>query len=253
MVIRISRTLRPDLATGDRALAMRLGQLGAGTIAMGVGIAALMWSRLGMVPMDVLHLGLSHAAGWTFGGGIIAGQSLLLMTFVPLRIRPGIGTVAGFVIPAVVADLLLGELAPLGSLAARTAALLAGVVLFCAGVAVYLLADLGRLPRDGVMLALSGGRQRAREARPLRVALVRMVIDAAFIGAGVALLGPAAAVQSGALSVGTLLLATGCGPLIALLLRLFAHGFKPNEGALRSQCQRGSPSEPAAPRRGGRH
>jgi uncharacterized membrane protein YczE len=227
----------------DHGLIGRLSILAAGTAAMGCGIALLMRSRLGMVPMDVLHAGVGHAFGWTLGKSIIACQSLAALTLIPLRIRPGIGTAAGFLIPAVVADRLLDGLPVADGLPGRVAALVIGGLLFCFGVAVYLRADLGRLPRDEIMLAFAGARHDLGDARSRRIALVRVGIDVAFVAVGAALLGPANAVHTGALAPGTVLMAGGSGPLIALFLSLIARvpGFS-------LQCTR------AARRRGtGRH
>jgi uncharacterized membrane protein YczE len=197
----------------------RLGRLAAGTIAMGIGIGLMLWSHLGMVPLDVLHFSVSRVFGWTFGGGVIAVQAVLLLISLLLRLAPGIGTVLGFVLPAVTADIVLAALPATGTFAVRLAALPAGGLLFCAGVAIYLGADLGRLPRDGIMLVISGDRA-GTGSSPRRLALVRIGLDVVFVVIGVLLLGPSAAVASGALGVGTLALTLGSGPLIAQALRL---------------------------------
>ncbi|OLZ51651.1 hypothetical protein BS329_15405 [Amycolatopsis coloradensis] len=197
------------------ALGIRLAQLTAGTLAIGLGVALLQRARLGLLPMDVLHLGVAHRFGFSLGGGIIAVQAVMLMAFVPLRIRPGIGTVAGFVVPAITADLLLGVLPPVTSLPARIVWLAAGGAVFCVGAATYLTAALGPLPRDGLMLAFGGD-------RPRRIAGIRIGFDVAFVLAGAALLGPSVATHGGGIGPGTLVLAFGCGPAIAVLLRLVA-------------------------------
>ncbi len=204
----------------------RLIALVGGATAMGSGIALLVWSRLGMVPMDVLHVAVSHAVGWTLGSSILVCQLILAMTFLPLRIRPGIATVVAFVIPAAVTDTLLSLMPavddlllpePLGLLI-RTVALLLGGLLFCGGVATYLTAALGQLPRDGLMLALAGARN-INHASPQRFALARIGIDTACVVGGTAILGPTDAAHLGALTPGTLLMAAGSGPLISYLRR----------------------------------
>lgn len=205
----------------DHPLTVRLLALAAGTTAMGAGIALLVWSRLGLAPMDVLHAGVSHATGWTFGSGIIVCQLVLAMTFIPLRLKPGVGTVAAFVVPALVADGALPLLPTVDAMPIRIAAFTVGGLLFATGVAGYLSANVGKLPRDGLMMAFAGPPGDDSPARTRRVALTRIVIDAAFIAGGVALLGPATAIHTGALSLGTVLLAAGTGPLIAHLLKRF--------------------------------
>lgn len=191
-----------------------MGRLGVGTVTMGVGIALLVASRLGMTPMDGLHLAVAHAFGWDLGRGILATQLVLLMTFIPLRLRPGLATIAGFAVPAFVADAVLELLPPLDNLGARLASLVTGGILFCLGVAVYLLSKLGQLPRDGIMLVLGGDRN-VTGRNGGRLALVRIAIDAGFVAIATLILGPTAAVHTGVLSIGTLALALLSGPLIA--------------------------------------
>jgi uncharacterized membrane protein YczE len=196
----------------------RVALLGAGTLSMGVGIALLVTSRLGMVPMDSLHLAVAHTLGWTLGSSILLCQAVLLGTFIPLRLRPGLGTVFGLVVPAVTADAVLAVLPPLANITIRLIVFAAGGIIFCAGVATYLAADLGPLPRDGLMLVLAGDRSATgRSGR--RLALVRIGIDTVFVGTATAILGPADAVRTGIAAPGTAVLALASGPLIALSLR----------------------------------
>ena len=239
MAIHVSPA-KPAAAIGDHRLIARLGALAVGTAAMGGGISLLVWSRLGMLPMDVLHLGASHAFGLTFGESLLACQLLLATTFLPLRIRPGLATAAGLVIPAAVADSLLAVLPSGDGLPLRVAAFLIGAPLFCGGIAVYLLAGLGSLPRDGIMLALAGARDANDRTRSRRTALVRMALDAAFVAAGAALLGPANALQAGALAPGTVLLALGSGPLIVAFRRLVARVPALSPSPIRAAHRRGT-------------
>jgi uncharacterized membrane protein YczE len=195
----------------------RLGRLALGTVTMGIGIALLVASRLGMTPMDTLHLAVARACGWDLGRGILLTQAILLTTFIPLRLRPGIATIVGFVVPALTADGVLALLPPLDNVAWQLTALVLGGGLFCAGVAIYLHSKLGQLPRDGLMLALGGDRNAAGRNSG-RVALVRIGIDVTFVAVATAILGPGAAVHAGVLSVGTLALALLSGPMIARFL-----------------------------------
>ncbi|MEV6832057.1 hypothetical protein [Amycolatopsis sp. NPDC051102] len=197
---------------------MRLALLGAGALTMGVGIALLVSSRLGMVPMDTVHLAVAHAFGWTLGLGILACQAALLATFLPLKVRPGIGTVVGLVVPAGTADAVLAVLPSLGNLVVRLVIFAAGGGLFCLGVALYLAAALGPLPRDGLMLALGGDRE-ATGHNGRRLALARIGIDVAFVACATSILGPAEAVRTGAVGAGTVVLALVSGPVIARALR----------------------------------
>lgn len=244
---------KPAILVSGHPLTVRLFALAAGTTAMGGGIAMLVWSRLGLAPMDVLHAGVSKATGWTFGSGIIVCQLVLAMTFIPLKLKPGVGTVAAFLVPAVVADATIPLLPTVDAVPIRIAAFTVGGLFFAAGVAGYLSANLGKLPRDGLMMAFAGPPGDNSRARTRRVAMTRIVIDAVFIAGGVALLGPANSVHAGALSPGTVLLAAGTGPLIAHLLKRFARipGLSPQPTATspRHGTDRRQPAKHAKHRR----
>lgn len=194
----------------------RAGMLLASTLTMGVGVTLLVNARLGLLPIDVLHWGTAHRFGFTFGGGIIAVQSVLLLIALPLRVAIGPGTVLAFLIPALTTDTLQPLLPHPDNLAIRIGLFTAGGILFCTGVAGYLTATLGILPRDGIMLTL--GRD-----RPRGIAVARIGIDVAFVLVGGALLGPGEALRHGDIGVGTVILAIACGPAVAVLRHIIAH------------------------------
>ena len=194
----------------------RLLALVTGTVAMGSGVTLLLWARLGLIPLDVLHVGVAHMLGSTVGGGIIAVQAIALLLYLPLRIRPGIGTIAAFVVPAAVVDVALPRFPDLEGLGVRIGVFVFGALVFCLGVATYLATDLGRIPRDAIMVALAGKR-RGAPPPPRRIACIRIGIDIACVVTGALMLGPATTVRTGTLNIGSLALVCGCGPLIALL------------------------------------
>lgn len=132
----------------------RYGQVVLGTITMGIGIAMVLTAAVGLLPLDILHSAVARLGGWSIGGAIIVVQSVLLALYVPLRLRPGPGTVAAAVVPAVACDVATGILPAAESLPTRLGMLLLGGVQFALGTAAYLSAGLGSLPRDGLMLAL---------------------------------------------------------------------------------------------------
>lgn len=192
------------------SILQRSGILVVSVMVMGIGVTLLLMARLGVVPIDVLHLGVAHAIGYGYGGGVIVVQVALLLIGLPLKVHIGPATVLAFLIPALTADLLLTVLPSPEGIVARIVVFVAGGVLFCVGVAGYLTAKLGQLPRDGLMVVLGRG-------RPRRTAIVRIMLDLGFVAVGATLLGPAAAVHQGILSVGTVVLALTCGPVIAKL------------------------------------
>ncbi|MDT7783503.1 MAG: hypothetical protein QOF58_1922 [Pseudonocardiales bacterium] len=194
-------------------MAMRLTQVAVGTALMGVAVALLLRAAaLGLLPLDILHRALGDLLGVTIGTAIVTVQGLLLLVNLAVKIRPGIGTVAAVVIPAAVADLTLTVLPASEALWARIAALLLGGTMFAAGTALYLAADLGALPRDGLMLAVA-------HRTGWGLARIRVSADLICLTIGVLIIGPATAIRTGTLGVGSVLLAAGLGPGIARLLR----------------------------------
>ncbi|WP_447002357.1 YczE/YyaS/YitT family protein [Saccharothrix isguenensis] len=211
----------------------RFVRLVAGTVAMGLGIALLVRARLGLLPLDVLHAAISRHTGWTMGGAFLAVQAVLLLAYLPLRVRPGVGTVVAATVPAVVCDVALALL-PDFALVWRLALLPLGGVLFALGIALYLGAGMGALPRDGLMLELHC-------RRPwLRPAVIRVVADVACLLAGWLALGPVAAVTNGTVGLGSVLLAGLLGPVIAILLRRTGRFTAPGESSQDGQASRAS-------------
>lgn len=199
-----------DEPTTARSTSRRVLLLLSGTTLMGVAIGLLVRARLGLLPLDVLHSAVAVRTGWTLGVALIVTQALLLALYIPLRIKPGVGTVAAFVVPGIGADITLSLLPALTGTANRLALLVAGACAFSLGVALYLDADLGVLPRDGIIEALA----RRRGYRP---ALLRVLTDLLSLTAGCLAIGPALAVHSGLVGVASLALALVVGPLVAFL------------------------------------
>jgi len=198
-------------AEAPRRFGIQLMQLLCGNIVMGIAVALLLRARLGLLPLDVLHSAIAQRTGWTIGGAIIATQAVLLAAYLPARIRPGIGTVTTSVIPAVVCDVLLAHFPPPTTLGIRVVLLAAGGALFAAGVALYLGSGLGVLPRDGLMRALQA-------RRGWNFGSIRVGADILCLATGWLLIGPVAALTTGVVGVGSILLATGLGPSIARLI-----------------------------------
>ncbi|MDR6593630.1 YitT family protein [Saccharothrix longispora] len=177
-----------------------------------MGIALLVRAKLGLLPLDVLHAAISRHTGWTMGGAFLAVQAILLLAYLPLRMRPGAGTIMAATVPAVVCDAALALL-PEPTWGWRLVLLPVGAALFTVGIALYLEAGMGTLPRDDLMLEL-------HRRRPwMRPAVIRIVVDTGCLTAGWLALGPVAAVLDGTVGLGSLLLAGGLGPTIAVLLR----------------------------------
>jgi uncharacterized membrane protein YczE len=177
-----------------------------GLVVIGAGICASVQARLGLSPWDVLHQGISRRTGMPLGTvGILVG-ALIMVTWWPLRRRPGAGTVANVVIIGLTIDLLLPHTEPAHNMALRIALMGLGVVLFALGSGMYLGVEMGAGPRDGLMTGLHD-----RFGWSIRWA--RTVIELTVLVMGTTLGGTA--------GIGTLIFACGIGPMVQVTLRWF--------------------------------
>lgn len=184
----------------------RLVQLCAGLVLYGVSMALLVRSGLGVMPWDVLHQGLARQLGWSLGVVTIVVGALVLLAWIPLRERPGLGTVSNVVVIGLALDVALAVLPEPSSLPLRVALVPAGILLNAVATAAYIGVHLGPGPRDGLMTGLV-----RRTGRSVR--LVRTSIEVTVVALGWLL--------GGTLGVATVLYALAIGPLVhALLPRL---------------------------------
>jgi uncharacterized membrane protein YczE len=188
-------------------LGRRLLQLYVGLVLYGVSSGLLVEAGLGLEPWGVLHQGLAERSGLTIGVvSIVVGAAVLLL-WIPLRQRPGLGTVSNVVVIGLAMDGTLAALPGAHALTVRIPLLLAAVVLNGVATGLYIAARFGPGPRDGLMTGLH-----RRTGRSIR--LTRTVVEVAVVVTGFVL--------GGTVGVGTLLYAVSIGPLAQLFLRLFA-------------------------------
>lgn len=185
----------------------RLTQLYAGLVLYGVSMALMIRSGLGLNPWDVFHQGLARGTGLSFGTVTIAVGALVLLLWIPLRQRPGLGTVSNVVVIGLVVDAALAVLPAGGPLAVRIGLLVAGIVGNGAATGLYIGARLGPGPRDGLMTGLVA----RRPGWSIRV--VRTGIEVAVLAVGWLL--------GGTVGVGTVAYALAIGPLTQLFLARF--------------------------------
>lgn len=187
----------------------RVLKLFLGLIAYGVSMVLMVQSDLGLMPWDVLHQGLALQGGWPMGRVAIAVSFVVLLAWIPIRQKPGVGTVCNAIVIGLVFDAvngLIGDRLLDASLASRIALLIGGIVLNAAATAAYLGAHFGPGPRDGLMTGLV-----RRTGRSVR--LVRTLIEGGVLVAGFVL--------GGTLGVGTVAYLVVIGPLIQLMLPWF--------------------------------
>jgi uncharacterized membrane protein YczE len=194
----------------------RLVQLYAGLLLYGVSSSLLVLAGLGLDPWDVFHQGLSRTIGLAIGTWAILVGVVVLLLWIPLRQRPGIGTLSNVVVVGGTMDVVLGHVHAPHGLAVRSVCLVCGVFLNGIATGAYIGAGLGPGPRDGLMTGLA--------ARGHSIRVVRTGIEVTVLATGWLL--------GGTVGVGTVLYALAIGPLAHVFVPLFARGRPTPEGAL---------------------
>ncbi|MFF3786108.1 YitT family protein [Streptomyces sp. NPDC001933] len=193
-------------------LTRRLIQLYVGLALYGTSSALLVRAGLGLEPWGVLHQGLAERTGLSIGVvSIIVGAAVLLL-WIPIRQRPGLGTVSNVFVVGIAMDGTLALVPDVHGLAAQIAVMAAGVVVNGVATGLYIAARFGPGPRDGLMTGLH--RLTGRSIR-----LVRTLLEVAVVVTGFLL--------GGTLGAGTVVYALAIGPLAQFFLRFFAVGGKP--------------------------
>jgi uncharacterized membrane protein YczE len=187
----------------------RLVQLFVGLALYGVSLAFLLRAGLGLAPWDVLHQGLAGLVGATVGQMVIAVSFVVLLLWIPLRERPGFGTIANALLVGAFVDLTLLGLEDAVGWPARIGLLAAGIALNGLATALYIGASLGAGPRDGLMTGLV--RRTGRSVRVVRTALELTVLVVGWL-------------LGGTVGIGTLLYAVAIGPIAHALLPLLTVG-----------------------------
>jgi len=185
------------------APARRLSQLFAGLWLYGASMAMQIRATLGLDPWDVLHEGLTKRTGLSFGLITAITGAVVLLAWIPLRQKPGIGTVANVVLIAVSVDVSLAIIPAPQVLLPRVVLLTLGIVLNAVAFAAYVGSRLGPGPRDGMVTGFC-----RRTGISLR--LTRTAVELLVLGTGWLL--------GGTVGVGTILYAIGIGPLSQLFL-----------------------------------
>jgi uncharacterized membrane protein YczE len=182
--------------------AQRLARCVAGLAMFGLGISMFVTAELGLAPWDVFHQGVSSHTGLSLGWVIeIAGFALLLL-WIPLHQRPGVGTILNAVEIGLVVNLIGDHLPSTDRLIPRLAYVVGAVTVIAIGSGLYIGAGLGTGPRDGIMVGLA--------ARGFSVRLTRTALEAVVMAVGIAL--------GGHIGVGTLAFVVGIGPMVHVLI-----------------------------------
>ncbi|MFM6962695.1 MAG: YczE/YyaS/YitT family protein [Micrococcales bacterium] len=176
-----------------------LTRLMVGLMFFGLGITFIVQARIGVPPWDVLAQGLSKVFGLSFGTGVILVSALVLLIWIPLRIKPGFGTIANGILIGLWANLFMSFVSPAANYGWSVGMLLLGISLVATASGLYISANLGAGPRDGLMIGSAKLLQ-----KPLW--LVRTGYELSALGLGWAL--------GGQFREGTVLFALVIGPLM---------------------------------------
>ncbi len=188
---------------GWRETLRRLPALLFGLYIFGAGIAVMVEAGLGLGPWDVFHQGVARLTGLSIGRIINITGFVVLLGFIPLREKLGLGTILNAIVIGVSADLTSDLLPALESMPIRVLAMVAGPVLIALGSGFYIGAGLGPGPRDGIMTGLS--------KRGIDVWKARFGIEFVVLLAGLAM--------GGSIGVGTVWFTLGIGPMVQFFLK----------------------------------
>ncbi|WP_433188657.1 YczE/YyaS/YitT family protein [Actinoallomurus sp. CA-150999] len=200
-----------------------MAQLYVGLALYGLGIALQVASRLGNDPWDTLHQGLARQTGLSIGTWIIIAGVAVMALWIPLRQRPGIGTISNAILVGLFADLFLWALPHPGTLALRWGYLVTAIIVGGFATGCYIGAGLGPGPRDGLTTGLA--------ARGHSIRVVRTGIELTVLAVGWVL--------GGTVGIGTLVYAVTIGPL--------THVFIPMLQIKRASKRDDAPRRPAVP------
>lgn len=187
-------------------LPRRLVQMTVGLVCYGVSLGLMVGGAVGLAPWDVLHSGIATHVPLSLGQVLILASFVVLLAWIPLRERPGLATLANPFVLGLSADATIALLGEVDGPLDRVALMVGGVLLCGFASALYIGAQLGRGPRDGLMTGLA-----RRTGLSLR--LVRTGIEVSVVLGGLVL--------GGVVGVGTLLYALAIGPLTQAMLPLF--------------------------------
>ena len=194
------------LPESNRSLPTRLFVLVFGLFVYGLGVAMTVHASLGIAPWDVFAQGISIQTGLSFGVSTVVVSALVLLAWIPLKVKPGIGTIANAILIGLFADVWLLILPDLQVYWQQLIMFLIGVVIVAIATGLYISSQLGSGPRDGLM-------QGTANALDKPFWLVRTAYEGTVLTLG--------ALMGGQVREGTLIFALSIGYLVQLSLKFF--------------------------------
>ena len=194
------------LPESNRSLSFRLLILIFGLFVYGLGVAMTVHAGLGIAPWDVFAQGISIQTGLSFGVSTVVVSALVLLAWIPLKVKPGIGTIANAILIGLFADLWLLILPDTSIYWQRLLIFLVGVVIVAIATGLYISSALGSGPRDGLM-------QGTANALNKPFWMIRTGYEGTVLTLG--------ALMGGQVREGTLIFALSIGYLVQLSMKFF--------------------------------
>jgi uncharacterized membrane protein YczE len=194
--------------TDWRELRRRFPRLVLGLLPLGIGVGLTICAHLGVSPYDVLHQGIAKQTGISFGSVVVLVGIVVLLLWIPLRQRPGVGTVVNTLTVGYITNATIIVVGPVDGFALRWTLLVAGVLVTAVGIGLYIGCGLGPGPRDGLMTGI------AARGYPLWGVRTSLELCACVLGF----------VLGGNVGIGTLVFAFGIGPFGHFFLNRFHLG-----------------------------
>ena len=183
----------------------KLLQVIIGTSLIGTGVALNFSSKLGLGPWGVFHEGISLNTSLSFGNAIIATGIFVTLLWIPLKQRPGIATLVDIFWIGTVADIVIGLELSAETVFLKWIFVFTGIIFIGSGTAIYVGADMGSGPRDGVMVGL--------ESRGLKIGMARNIIEVTALSLGWLL--------GGTVGLSSVIIAVSIGPVVQLVIPYF--------------------------------
>ena len=180
----------------------KIFQVFLGTTAIGIGISLNYIANLGLGPWGVFHDGLSKTIGLPYGRTIILTGFIVMLLWIPLKQKPGFGTIVDLVWIGSVADLIIPNFQLSTNTLQSLLLIVFGILFIGIGTAVYVGAGLGVGPRDGIMVGF--------ENKGIKIGTARVVIELFALISGWIL--------GGNVGFVTILFVLGIGPIVQLVL-----------------------------------
>ena len=191
-----------------------IGRLLLGLYLVGLGLAMMIHTGLGVPPWDVLSQGLQVQTGWSFGTCAVVISGIVLLMWIPIKQQPGIGTVINAILIGPFADLSKPLMPELSGWFANLVWMIIGLIAVAIGAGLYISANLGAGPRDGLMVGLT-----RVSGWPFWV--IRTIGESVVLITGWLL--------GGTVGIGTALFAISIGTLMQITMKWF--GFDPKSGS----------------------